>query len=359
MSAASTFHTARGEEDSDFHRNELARSRRPAAKTTSAAPRPVPEPKGTDPKVAYTAPPRPPTGVAADADLRKAPVLALDDLVFEDGGVSVGGMGQVKKAVYRRGTEVAVKELLDRVDMSGYNYFLREIQVYFSIPPCPHIVPVRGSVPVGCPLLHQKKTWHEKGTEKHADVLFLFLDQPSSVELDGNANDHFALKSRMRRNCQQFRILTSTADAGRHTPEQEQPVSAPGDGMVRGWFLARPAPQRIRRVPRRRHHHIRQSVKVRSRYRSRSGPPAPTGLGSSGPQARQHNGETEEHSAEVAHLAMFCRTDSYSAGFPSIMHPRGGRHTCFTIGHILTLCQGARGFHKKCGLRRFSRVQQV
>lgn len=69
------------------------------------------------------------------------PQLAVEDLEFQD-EAGRGGMGVVRKAVYRKGAEVAVKELLPTLAKSDYDLFVREMQLHFSIPPFPHIVPV-------------------------------------------------------------------------------------------------------------------------------------------------------------------------------------------------------------------------
>lgn len=69
------------------------------------------------------------------------PQLAIEDLEFQD-EAGRGGMGVVRKAVYRKGAEVAVKELLPTLAKSDFELFIREMQLHFSIPPFPHIVPV-------------------------------------------------------------------------------------------------------------------------------------------------------------------------------------------------------------------------
>lgn len=69
------------------------------------------------------------------------PQLAVEDLEFLD-EAGRGGMGVVRKAVYRKGAEVAVKELLPTLAKADYDLFVREMQLHFSIPPFPHIVPV-------------------------------------------------------------------------------------------------------------------------------------------------------------------------------------------------------------------------
>eukprot|EP00903_Cladosiphon_okamuranus_P006449 g6309.t1 len=87
----------------------------------------------------------PPAGGAAGAAgmMTTVPQLAVEDLDFQD-EAGRGGMGVVRKAVYRRGAEVAVKELLPTLARSDYELFVREMQLHFSIPPFPHIVPMVG-----------------------------------------------------------------------------------------------------------------------------------------------------------------------------------------------------------------------
>ena len=143
VSTFSTFHAVRGEAVSDFSRNELI-SKGPTVKPTATPAPPRSEPPergGARDYAARTAPPRRSTGFTVD--LSAAPVLAIEDLVFDEREANRGGMGMVKKAVYRRGTEVAVKELVPQLAKTTYDFFLREMRVHFSIPPSPHIVPVR------------------------------------------------------------------------------------------------------------------------------------------------------------------------------------------------------------------------
>eukprot|EP00903_Cladosiphon_okamuranus_P006447 g6307.t1 len=87
----------------------------------------------------------PPAGGAPGAAgmMATVPQLAVEDLDFQDEG-GWGGMGVVRKAVYRKGAEVAVKELLPTLARSDYELFVREMQLHFSIPPFPHIVPMVG-----------------------------------------------------------------------------------------------------------------------------------------------------------------------------------------------------------------------
>ncbi|CAM9742728.1 unnamed protein product [Ectocarpus sp. 12 AP-2014] len=138
----STYHTTRDNPESDFHKNELVPTGRhegPSAATMPGVNRPRPPP----PAYGFgTAPSSRDIKDAAGA-MPRVPQLAVEDLDFQD-EAGRGGMGFVRKAVYRKGAEVAVKELLPSLAKDDYDLFVREMRVHFSIPSFPHIVPMVG-----------------------------------------------------------------------------------------------------------------------------------------------------------------------------------------------------------------------
>lgn len=142
----STYRTARSEQDSNFHRNEVVSTERLAARPATAPPRhgSIDEAAGDQRYEraqgrATVATSRPSAG--AGGLLKAVPELAVEELAFEQTAIS-GGMGVVRKALYRQGAEVAVKELVPDLARDSYDMFLKEMRLHFSIPPFPHIVPV-------------------------------------------------------------------------------------------------------------------------------------------------------------------------------------------------------------------------
>lgn len=135
-----TYNTARDDEDSDFHRNELVRTGRLVPDSAPPGPRRH-QPATPMNQGPWTIPTGRPSDVTGGFS-SKVPELDLEDLQFEEQG-GRGGMGVVRKAKYRHGASVAVKELVDDLAKDAYDFFLKEMRVHFSIPPFPHIVPVR------------------------------------------------------------------------------------------------------------------------------------------------------------------------------------------------------------------------
>lgn len=139
-SIRTTYHTTRDNPESDFHKNELVPTgprRGPSAATAPGVNRPRQPPRS----YAFGTAPSSRDIKDAAGVMPLVPQLAVEDLDFQD-ETGRGGMGFVRKAVYRKGAEVAVKELLPSLAKDDYDLFVREMRVHFSIPPFPHIVPV-------------------------------------------------------------------------------------------------------------------------------------------------------------------------------------------------------------------------
>ncbi|CAM9107401.1 unnamed protein product [Ectocarpus fasciculatus] len=137
-----TYHTTRDNPESDFHKNELVPTGPGVGPSPATAPG-VNRPRPPPPAQGFESAPSSRDIRDAAGVLPRVPQLAVEDLDFQD-ETGRGGMGFVRKAVYRKGAEVAVKELLPSLAKDDYDLFVREMRVHFSIPPFPHIVPMVG-----------------------------------------------------------------------------------------------------------------------------------------------------------------------------------------------------------------------